>query len=101
MRGVGEGAGLGWSCGQIRKVVYLFIYGCISSLLVRFSLEMVSRATFYLWPLGFSLQCLLSLQSTVSRALVAAAHGHYCPAACRSLLEQGSNPCPLHGQADS
>ena len=46
VRGVGKGAGLGWSCGQIRKVVYLFIYGCISSLLVRFSLEMVSRATF-------------------------------------------------------
>ena len=24
-RGMGEGAGLGWSCDQIRKVVYLFM----------------------------------------------------------------------------
>lgn len=45
-RGVGEGAGLGWSCDQIRKVVYLFIYGCILSLPVRFSLVVVSGAAF-------------------------------------------------------
>ena len=28
-------------------------------------------------------------------------HGISCPAACGIFLSQGSNPCPLHWQADS
>ena len=28
-------------------------------------------------------------------------HGISCPAACGIVLSQGSNPCPLHWQADS
>ena len=37
-------------------------------------------------------------QSTGS---VVVAHGPSCSAACGILLGQGSNPCPLHWQADS
>ena len=33
--------------------------------------------------------------------LIAVAHGCSCSAACGFFLDQGSNPCPLHWQADS
>ena len=32
---------------------------------------------------------------------VVVAHGLICSAACGIFLDQGSNPCPLHWQADS
>ena len=32
---------------------------------------------------------------------VVVAHGLHCPRACGIFLDQGSNPCPLHWQADS
>ena len=45
----------------------------------------------------------LSLQSTSSRRTGSAvvAHGPSCSTACGILPDQGSNPCPLHQQADS
>ena len=45
----------------------------------------------------------LSLRSTDSRRAgsVVVAHGLSCSAACGILPDQGSNPCPLHRQADS
>ena len=45
----------------------------------------------------------LSLWSTGSRRAGSAivAHGPSCSAACRIFPDQGSNPCPLHWQADS
>ena len=45
----------------------------------------------------------LLLRSTGSRRAgsVAVAHGPSCSAACGILPDQGSNPCPLHWQADS
>ena len=45
----------------------------------------------------------LSLPSTGSRRAdsVIVAHGPSCSAACGIFLDQGSNPCPLHWQADS
>ena len=44
----------------------------------------------------------LLLRSTGSRRAgsVAVAHGLNCSAACGILPDQGSNPCPLHWQAD-
>ena len=46
---------------------------------------------------------LLLLRSTSSRRAgsAAVAHGPSCPAACGIFPDQGSNPCPLHWQADS
>ena len=45
----------------------------------------------------------LPLRSTGSRRTGSAivAHGPSCSAACGILPDQGSNPCPLHWQADS
>ena len=52
---------------------------------------------------GLSLSRPLLLRSTGSRRAVSVvvAHGPSCSAACGILTDQGSNPCPLHWQADS
>ena len=52
---------------------------------------------------GLSLSRPLLLQSTSSRCAgsVVVAHGPSRSAACGILPDQGSNPCPLHWQADS
>ena len=52
---------------------------------------------------GLSLPRPLLLQSTGSRRAgsVVVAHGPSCSAACGIFPDQGSNPCPLHWQADS
>ena len=52
---------------------------------------------------GLSLLRPLLLQSTGSRRAGSAivAHGPSCSAACGIFPDQGSNPCPLHWQADS
>ena len=51
---------------------------------------------------GLSLSRPLLLRSTRSRRAdsVAVAHGPSCSAACGIFPDQGSNPCPLHWQAD-
>ena len=48
--------------------------------------------------MGFSLRWFLLLQHVDS---VVEMHGFSCPMTCGILLDQGSNPCPLHWQADS
>ena len=55
------------------------------------------------WCTGLSLSRPLLLWSTGSRRTgsVVVAHGPSCSAACGILPDQGSNPCPLHRQADS
>ena len=52
---------------------------------------------------GLSLSRPLLLQSTGSRRAgsVVVAHGPSCSAACGIFPDLGSNPCPLHWQADS
>ena len=52
---------------------------------------------------GLSLSRPLLLRSTGSRRAgsVIVAHEPSCSAACGILPDQGSNPCPLHWQADS
>ena len=52
---------------------------------------------------GLSLLRPLLLRSTGSRCTgsVVVAHGPSCSAACGIFPDQGSNPCPLHWQADS
>ena len=55
------------------------------------------------WCAGLSLSRPLLLRSTGSRCAgsVIVAHGPSCSVACGILPDQGSNPCPLHWQADS
>ena len=52
---------------------------------------------------GLSLSWPLLLRSTGSRCAgsVVVAHGPSCSAACGIFPDKGSNPCPLHWQADS
>ena len=52
---------------------------------------------------GLSLSRPLLWQSTGSRRAgsVVVAHGPSCSAACGIFPDQGSNPCPVHWQADS
>ena len=52
---------------------------------------------------SLSLSWPLLLRSTGSRhaGSVVVAHGPSCSAACGIFPDQGSNPCPLHWQADS
>ena len=52
---------------------------------------------------GLLLSRPLLLRSTGSRRAgsVVVAHGPSCSAACGIFPDQGSNPCPLHWQADS
>ena len=52
---------------------------------------------------GLSLSRPLLLRSTGSRRAgsVIVAHGPSCSAACGIFPDPGSNPCPLHWQADS
>ena len=52
---------------------------------------------------GLSLSRPLLLRSTGSRRAgsVVVAHGPSCSTACGIFPDQGSNPCPLHCQADS
>ena len=52
---------------------------------------------------GLSLSRPLLLRSTSSRCVgsVVVAHGPSCSATCGIFPDQGSNPCPLHWQADS
>ena len=84
--------------------IYLFIYGCVgSSFLCEDFLQLWqvgatlhrSARAFHYWP--------LLLRSTGSRRAGSAivAHGPSRSVACGILPDQGSNPCPLHWQADS
>ena len=86
-------------------IYYLFIYGCVGS-------SFLCEGFLQLWQVGaisssrctgFSLSRPLLLRSTGSRRAgsVIVAHGPSRSAACGIFPDQGSNPCPLHWQADS
>ena len=88
------------------KFIYLFIYLwlCWAFVSVR-GLSPVAASGGYssLLCAGLSLSWPLLLRSTRSRRAgsVVVAHGPSCSAACGIFPDQGSNPCPLHRQADS
>ena len=90
----------------INLFIYLFIYFwlCWVFISVRgLSLVVASGGHSSLWCTGLSLLWPLLLWSTGSRrsGSVVVAHGPSCSAACGIFPDQGSNPCPLHWQADS
>ena len=88
--------------------IYLFIFGCVGP-------SLLHAGFLQLWCVGFSLQWLLLLQSMGYRcglqylwlsgcraqAQQLWCTGLSCSAARGIFPEQGSNPCPLHWQADS
>ena len=92
--------------GVVCLFVYLFIYLWLCWVFVSvrgLSLVVASGGHSSLRCASLSLSRLLLLRSTGSRRAgsVIVAHGPSCPAACGIFPDQGSNPCPLHWQADS
>ena len=87
------------------KKFYLFyLWLCWVFVSVRgLSLVVASGGHSSSWCAGLSLSWPLLSQSTGSRCAgsVIVAHGLSCSAACGIFPDQGSNPCPLHWQADS
>ena len=86
--------------------IYLFIHFwlCWVFVYVRgLSLVAASGGHSSSWYVGLSLSRPLLLRSTSSRRAgsVIVAHGPSHSAACGIFPDQGSNPCPLHWQADS
>ena len=86
--------------------IYLFIYFWLCWVFVSvrgLSLVAASGGHSSSRCAGLSLSRPLLLRSTGSRRAgsVIVAHGPSCSAACGILPDQGSNPCPLHWQADS
>ena len=89
------------------QVLFKFIYLCMAVLSLHFCARAFSscgkRGHSSSGCAGLSLWRPLLLQSTGSRRTgsVVVAHGLSCSATCGIFPDQGSNPCPLHWQADS
>ena len=88
------------------KFVYLFIYFWLCWVFVSvqgLSIVAASGGHSSSRCAGLSLSRPLLLRSTGSRRTgsVVVAHGPSCSVACGIFPDQGSNPCPLHWQADS
>ena len=86
--------------------IYLFIYLWLCWVFVSvrgLSLVVASGGHSSSRCAGLSLSRPLLLRTTGSRCAgsVVVAHGPSCSVACGIFPDQGSNPCPLHWQADS
>ena len=93
-------------CGSnfFLKFIYFYLWLCWVFISVRgLSLVAASGGHSSSQCVGLSLSRPLSVRSTGSRRAGSAtvAHGPSCSAACGIFPDQGSNPCPLHWQADS
>ena len=89
---------------EIHVLLFIYLWLCWVFVSVRgLSLVAASGDHSSLWCAGLSLSRPLLLGSTGSRRAgsVIAAHGPSCSVACGIFPDQGSNPCPLHWQADS
>ena len=90
----------------LNVMIHLFIYLWLCWVLVSvrgLSLVTASGGHSSSRCMGLSLSRSLLLRSTSSRRAgsVIVAHGPTCSVACGIFPDQGSNPCPLHWQADS
>ena len=86
------------------KKIFFYLWLCWVFVSVRgLSLVAASGGHSSLRCAGLSLSWPLLLRSTGSRCAgsVVVAHGPSSSAACGIFPDQGSNPCPLHWQADS
>ena len=97
---------LQWKCGFIHSFIHSFIYCWLCWVFVSvrgLSLVAASGGHSSSRCAGLSLLRPLLLRSTGSRRAgsVIVAHGPSHSVACGIFPDQGSNPCPLHWQADS
>ena len=89
---------------KINLLIYIYFWLCWVFASVRgLSLVAASGGHSSSRCAGLSLSRPLLLRSTGSRRAgsVVVAHGPSCSTACGIFPDQGSNPCPLHWQADS
>ena len=96
--------GFFWGGGFKMFSDFIYFWLCWVFISVRgLSLVVASGGHSSLQCAGLSLSRLLLLRSTGSRRAgsVVVAHGPSCSVACGIFPDQGSNPCPLHWQADS
>ena len=87
-----------------KKYLFIYLWLCWVFVSVRgLSLVVASGGHCSSRCAGLSLSRPLLLRSTGSgrAGSVIVPHGCSCSAACGILPDQGSNPCPLHWQADS
>ena len=87
-----------------KKYLFIYFWLCWVFISVRgLSLVVASGGHSSSRCAGLSLSRPLLLRSTGSRRTgsVVVAHGPSCSTACGIFPDQGSNPCPLHWQADS
>ena len=92
------------STGKMRCFFFFYLWLCRVFVSVReLSPVAVSGGHSSSRCAGLSLSRPLLLRSTGSRCTgsVVVVHGLSCSAACGIFPDQGSNPCPLHWQADS
>ena len=87
--------------------IYLFIYGCVGVLGLRFCARALSSCGKW-GRLFIAVRGPLTIAGPPAaehrlqtRGLSNCAHGPSCSTARGILPDQGSNPCPLHRQADS
>ena len=88
----------------LKKNLFIYLWLCWVFVSVRgLSLVAASGGHSSSRCAGLSLSWPLLLRSTDARRAgsVVVAHGPSCSAACGIFPDQGSNPCPLHWQADS
>ena len=91
-------------CMYVCICLFIYLWLCRVFVSVQgLSLVVASGSHSSSWCAGLSLSRALLLRRTGSRCAgsVIVAHGPSCSAACGILPDQGSNPCPLHWQADS
>ena len=97
-------------------ILFIFIFGCVGSSLLRVGFLQLQRAGATLHCGAWASHCGdlsrcgarapgAQASAVVARGLQSAgsvvAHGLSCSATCGILPDQVSNPCPLHWQADS
>ena len=84
---------------------YLFIFGCIGSLLLCAGFLQLQWAGATLCPGARASHCggfpRCGAQALGAWASVVVVHRPGCSAACEIFLDRDSNPCPLHWWADS
>ena len=82
---------------------YLKFFKKISLVLVELDLHCCAMAfsSYEDWGLLTAGASRCGAQALGLRALVAVVHGLGCSVACGIFLDQGSNPCPLHWEAES
>ena len=93
-----------WNIIQPFKIFfYSFILGCVGSSLMSADFSCRERGLLFVAVRGLliAVASLVVEHGLYSAGSVVVVQSLSCSAACAIFSDQGSNPCPLHWQADS